>query len=327
MRLKKCNHIITHIFLILVNYGIFNDFCHEGNALIMPIMSNENISSLNFEYAIYPKDILRTDLIGNNEEWNRIMKVFCDISRRDTSACEMLYNDPETRIKYFQSDFSKFSYINYTVIFKSHINSSLKCFANYGRGSYGSPSRLFWWGNGNFSFENPCLVVGRYCSLADNITVILDFNKMESSLLRCRISMYPWHMRYKQIYNDRNFVIKRKVRDLNTKKPSCSFNYRPIIIGNDVWIGMNVVLMPGVTVGDGAVVGAHSVVWHNVEPYSIVIGNPAVRVGYRFQPDVISELLQIKWWEWSDEKIDAMMDLFESDNVTSLFLSRGKEKG
>jgi len=82
--------------------------------------------------------------------------------------------------------------------------------------------------------------------------------------------------------------------------------------------------MPGVTIGDGAVVGAHSVVRHDVEPYSIVVGNPAVRVGYRFEPEVIQELLRIKWWEWSDEKIDANMDVFLAEDGGHLLIERLK---
>ena len=75
------------------------------------------------------------------------------------------------------------------------------------------------------------------------------------------------------------------------------------VIGNDVWIGREATLMPGVTVADGAVIGAHSVVTQNVGPYEIVAGNPARVVRTRFEPTEVQELLELRWWDWSIEKI------------------------
>ncbi len=76
-----------------------------------------------------------------------------------------------------------------------------------------------------------------------------------------------------------------------------------VIIGNDVWIGMESIIMSGVNIGDGAVIGARSVVTKNVDPYTIVAGNPAKIIRKRFDEETISRLLNIKWWEWEDDLI------------------------
>lgn len=75
------------------------------------------------------------------------------------------------------------------------------------------------------------------------------------------------------------------------------------VVGNDVWIGRDATIMPGVTIGDGAVVGAHSVVTKDVEPYTIVAGNPARPVRTRFEPADVERLLAARWWDWPTEKI------------------------
>ena len=79
----------------------------------------------------------------------------------------------------------------------------------------------------------------------------------------------------------------------------------PVVIGNDVWIGENVFIIAGVCIGDGAVIGAHSVVTHDIEPYAIVAGAPAKTIRLRFEKETIDKLLEIRWWDWSDEKLKA----------------------
>jgi virginiamycin A acetyltransferase len=70
-----------------------------------------------------------------------------------------------------------------------------------------------------------------------------------------------------------------------------------------VWFGTGSVIMPGVSIGDGAIIGAYSIVTKNVEPYTIVAGNPAHLIRKRFTEDVIEKLLQVKWWDWEYDKI------------------------
>lgn len=80
-------------------------------------------------------------------------------------------------------------------------------------------------------------------------------------------------------------------------------------VGNDVWIATDVRILTGVTIGDGAIIGAGSLVTKDVPPYAFAAGNPAVVKSYRFEPKEIEILLQIKWWDWSEEKLMKAMPL------------------
>lgn len=91
------------------------------------------------------------------------------------------------------------------------------------------------------------------------------------------------------------------------------------VVGNDVWIGTESIIMPGVTIGDGAVIAARAVVTKNVEPYAIVGGNPARHIRYRFGEDERRMLLELKWWNWDDEKIERNMNLMCSGDIASLY--------
>lgn len=85
----------------------------------------------------------------------------------------------------------------------------------------------------------------------------------------------------------------------------------PIIIGHDVWIGTQSIILSGVNIGNGAIIGANSVVTSNVPPYAIVGGSPARVLGYRFSESIREKLLEIQWWHWSVEKIKRNRKLFE----------------
>lgn len=93
-----------------------------------------------------------------------------------------------------------------------------------------------------------------------------------------------------------------------------------IVIGNDVWVGARATIVSGVTVGDGAVIAAASHVVKDVPPYAIVGGNPATLIRYRFTPEQINALLDIKWWEWSDEVIQERLPLITSPNVDDFII-------
>jgi carbonic anhydrase/acetyltransferase-like protein (isoleucine patch superfamily) len=82
----------------------------------------------------------------------------------------------------------------------------------------------------------------------------------------------------------------------------------PVVIGSDVWIGFEALIMSGVTIGDGAVVGARTTLRRSVQPYEIVVGNPARHVGFRFDEPIREALLRIKWWDWPEAKIAAHKD-------------------
>jgi virginiamycin A acetyltransferase len=87
----------------------------------------------------------------------------------------------------------------------------------------------------------------------------------------------------------------------------------PIKVGNDVWIGHGSIILSGVTIGDGAIVGAGSVVTKNVEPYSIVAGNPAKFIRKRFSERIIQEMLELKWWDKSSQELNNMKDFFNTE--------------
>lgn len=84
----------------------------------------------------------------------------------------------------------------------------------------------------------------------------------------------------------------------------------PIIIGNDVWVGQYVSILPGVSIGDGAVIAAGAVVTHDVPPYTVVAGVPAKPIKKRYSDENIEKLLRIRWWDWSEEKIKDNLELF-----------------
>ena len=93
--------------------------------------------------------------------------------------------------------------------------------------------------------------------------------------------------------------------------PTCKGD---IIIGNDVWIGAKTTIFGGVKIGDGAVIGSCSVITKDVEPYSVVAGNPAKHIKYRFTEQQIEKLKKIEWWNWDETKINEIsLDLWSND--------------
>lgn len=91
------------------------------------------------------------------------------------------------------------------------------------------------------------------------------------------------------------------------------------VVGNDVWIGAEAMIMPGITIGDGAVIGSRSLVTKDVEPYAIVGGNPAKVIKKRFGDDHINLLLEMKWWEWEDKALAEAIPILCSNNIDKLY--------
>ncbi|MCU4925105.1 CatB-related O-acetyltransferase [Halobacteria archaeon AArc-dxtr1] len=106
----------------------------------------------------------------------------------------------------------------------------------------------------------------------------------------------------------------------------------PITVGNDVWIGTQSIVLSGVTIGDGAIVGAGAVVTDDVEPYAVVAGVPAERIGWRFPRAVREALLELEWWEWDEQTIQENAaffeaDLYDMDDVVDALRSIEGERG
>ena len=95
-------------------------------------------------------------------------------------------------------------------------------------------------------------------------------------------------------------------------------NKGDIVIGNDVWIGYEAVIMSGVTIGDGAIIGTRAVVTKDVPPYTIVGGVPAKQIRKRFPEEIISELLKLKWWDWTFKKISQNMEFIKNGDLKHL---------
>ena len=94
-----------------------------------------------------------------------------------------------------------------------------------------------------------------------------------------------------------------------------------IVIGNDVWIGYEAVILAGVTIGDGAIIGARAVVTSDVPPYTIAGGVPARTIRKRFPETIVTSLLQLKWWEWPREKILRNIGAIQSGRIELLLSS------
>ena len=161
---------------------------------------------------------------------------------------------------------------------------------SFGKHTYGTPN--VHWGNSGSK-----LVVGNFCSIAANVNIYLGGNHRTDW-----VTTYPFGHIHCDIFNAFDGV----------GHPSTKGD---VIIGNDVWIANNVTIMSGVTIGDGCVIANNSHVVKNAEPYSLIGGNPAKLIKYRFSPEQIEKLLEIKWWYWDDKKINRCLPLLCNDNI------------
>ena len=161
--------------------------------------------------------------------------------------------------------------------------------------TYGKP-RVISWGEGT------SLKIGKYCSIGRNVSIFLGSEHRIDW-----VSTYPFPFLWKE------------ARSI----PGHPSTKGDVVIGNDVWIGFGVTILSGVTVGDGAAIGACSVVIKDVSPYAIIGGNPAQVIRYRFDEETIQNLLQIKWWNWPDEKVGKNIHLICNNSISTFIKKFG----
>jgi virginiamycin A acetyltransferase len=154
----------------------------------------------------------------------------------------------------------------------------------------------------HYPINHDRLIIGNFCSIACGVKFLFNSaNHMLSSL-----STYP-------------FPIFFEEWDLDGKNVANAWdNKGDIIIGNDVWIGYEAIILAEVAVGDGAVIGTRAVVTKDVPPYTIVGGVPAKPIRKRFPEETISALLEIKWWDWPRKKIAQNIDAIQSGRIEQL---------
>ncbi|MDR3411833.1 MAG: CatB-related O-acetyltransferase [Formivibrio sp.] len=158
---------------------------------------------------------------------------------------------------------------------------------SFGIGSYGLPVIHDW-------NEGTTLLIGSYCSISTNVQIFLGGNHRGDW-----ISTYPFPAMIDEA---------RCITDFGISRGS-------VIIGNDVWLCASCIILSGVTIGDGAIVAAGAVVCRDVEPYSIVAGNPARHVKWRYDEITRDLLLKSEWWKWPEQEIRNICHLLCSNDI------------
>jgi virginiamycin A acetyltransferase len=153
----------------------------------------------------------------------------------------------------------------------------------------------------HFPFIGDKLIIGKFCALARNVKFIMNGANHKLS----GISTYPF-----QIFGNGWERVMPELGDLPYKGDT--------VVGNDVWIGYESLIMPGVKIGNGAIVSSKSVVVSDVPAYTIVGGNPAKSLRQRFDPETVARLEAIGWWDWDIEKITENLELIVSGDVEAL---------
>lgn len=154
----------------------------------------------------------------------------------------------------------------------------------------------------HYPINNDKLIIGKYCSIACGAKFMFTSGNHKMSSL----STYPFPLFFEEW-------------DLDKKNITEAWdNEGDIIIGNDVWIGYEAVIMQGVKIGDGAIIGTRAVVTKDVLPYTIVGGIPAKEIKKRFSEETIEKLLQIQWWNWEEYRIKSNLHNIINGDVDKL---------
>ncbi len=166
-----------------------------------------------------------------------------------------------------------------------------------GKGSYGMPIVHDW-------HEGATLEIGSYTSIAEQVEIFLGGHHRSDW-----ITTYPFPAMIEEAQHVPEYAVSRG----------------DVVIGSDVWLCTNSIILSGVTVGHGAVVAAGAVVSRDVAPYSIVAGNPARHIRWRFDPEICAALLQSAWWEWPEQEVRDISPLLCSDRLED-FLDYARQR-
>lgn len=152
----------------------------------------------------------------------------------------------------------------------------------------------------HYDFIGDKLIIGKFCQIGAGIEFVMNGANHQMNA----VSTYPFY-----IFGSWDQSVPSK-EDLPFKGDT--------VVGNDVWIGQNSTILPGVHIGDGAIIGLNSVVTRDVPPYTIVAGNPAKTVRKRFDDELIDLLLKLKWWDKSIEEINALIPLLSCSDLAKV---------
>lgn len=153
----------------------------------------------------------------------------------------------------------------------------------------------------HYEFLGDKLIIGKFCAIAKGIEFIMN----GANHRMCSVTTYPFN-----IMGNGWERVTPMLEDLPLKGDT--------VVGNDVWIGQNVTVMPGICIGDGAIIAANSVVTKNIPAYHIAGGNPCRIIKKRFDDELIDYLLSLKWWNWSAQKIFNNLEILCCGDLTKI---------
>jgi virginiamycin A acetyltransferase len=151
-----------------------------------------------------------------------------------------------------------------------------------------------------YPWNNDKLIIGKFCQIAAGVEFVMNGANHQMNA----VSTFPFYT--------------LTGWDMKAPAPADMPLKGDTIIGNDVWIGQNATILPGVHIGDGAIIGASSVVGSDVEPYTIVAGNPAQFIRKRFDEELTNLMLEWRWWDKPIEEINALIPVLTSSDLTEV---------
>ncbi len=149
----------------------------------------------------------------------------------------------------------------------------------------------------HYDFNGDKLIIGKFCQIAAGVNFIMNGANHQMNA----VSTFPFY-----IFNGWRQEVP-PISEMPLKGDT--------VVGNDVWIGQNATILPGVNIGDGAIIGANSTVGSDVEPYAIVVGNPARFIRKRFDDELIEILEKVKWWDLPAEEINELIPILSCSDL------------